>query len=120
MLKGFSWIIFSIAIFFVGLAIYSLQDETDFWKAYFYIMNSYVGLIGLTFNLKKKKTSMEMSAIIFFLVYRVLLILYFIIFALILKVTDFMNSNIVFLVIFGLSAVGGWIYAVRKNHERKS
>ncbi len=120
MLKGFSWIIASIAMFFLGLAIYALHDESEFWRAYFYIMSSYVGLIGLAFNLKKKKTSLEMSAIVFFLVYRILLILYFIIFALILKITDFMNSNIVFLIIFGLSAAGGWIYAIRKNYERKS
>lgn len=120
MLKKFSWIIASLALYFVGLAVYMLQDDRGtFWVNYFYTVNGYLICISLAYNLKLKKTPREMAVIMFVLVFRILLLLYFIIGSFIIGNVAWMNSNIMFLCVLGISGFIGILYERRGHYGTK-
>lgn len=112
----FSWIILSIALFFVGLCAYTMNDSSQFWTDFFYVLNGYVTIIGLAFNFKKDKTVKEMGVIAFFLAYRLLIWIYFIIVGIILDVTpSVMQGYLSFLIFFGISSFIGILFWYRKT-----
>lgn len=116
--KNFSWIIFSIALYFVGLAFYIFNDETEFWTDYFYALHLGVTILGLAFNFKKNKTDKEMAVIAFFMVERILVWLKFVIVGMILELTHFMGASLDFFIILGVSAfVGIMLWFKKEKHE---
>lgn len=101
------------------LALYAFHDDTQFWADYFYVMHAYAGVLGFAYNLKKEKTHKEMTAITFFLVYRVLLLIYFILFGMILGYAQGMAEWLMTLIIFGVSSYVGLLYwNKKKDYER--
>lgn len=75
----FSWIITSLTVYIVGLVLYVFRDNNgDFWVNYYWLLNAYLVMIGLSFGLMTKlKTNKEKVLICYVLGVRILLVIYY-------------------------------------------
>lgn len=106
----FSWIITIIAVYILCVLLYLFQDvSTPFWFHYFWIVTCLNGIAGWSFNFVKRKTERELAFILFVTCLRTFVVFYYLV-GLIFNKTEWMNTNVYFLIIMTVSAFIGMFF----------
>lgn len=119
-----SWIIITITLYFISTGLYGFHDnifdyhELNFWDHYFWISTLLTSIISASWNFKRNKSFAEMAFITFFVFFRLLVLLYYIV-GLILDAEHWMGTHVYFWCAFGFSSLIGLFYYFKRNHEAK-
>jgi len=118
-MKG-NWIIPMLALYFIGIVLYIFQDASEFWTSYYWCLNSYLICSALACNFKQYKTIYELSFILFTVVFRLLMLAYFLLTLCVGKQHQLINI----LVFFGLMGISGmlslYFYFIKKSDSWKT
>ncbi|WP_298845514.1 hypothetical protein [uncultured Clostridium sp.] len=105
-----NWIVISLALYYISIVLFILQDSSPFWTAYYWIIHAYLVIMCLSFNFKVIKTQLELSVIFFTLLFRGSLLAWYV-FKLGLKIDATLSvNNWVFWTSLGLSGISALMY----------
>jgi hypothetical protein len=113
-----SWIIISVWLYFISIAVYIFHDQNEpFWLHYFWINTLVFHIFSLFYNFKTPKTNSEYRHIAFLGFYRTFILLYYIL-GLIFADVKWLDANIYSIIFFAICSFLALNVTKTDNYEK--